>query len=154
MLERRETVGGGSITDEIHPGFRCSTLAHSAGPLLPQIARDLNLKSLGLEFIHPEVRVLGLNPNGPPLCLWADQARAVSEIEKLSAADAKSYPEFEKSFARIGRVLSPLMTMTPPSIDKPGQRELWNLGKLGLSFRGLGQARRVSLTALGTHGRC
>ena len=29
--------------------------------------------------------------------------------------------------------------MTPPSIDKPAAGELWNLGKLGLSFRGLGK---------------
>ena len=29
--------------------------------------------------------------------------------------------------------------MTPPSIDKPAPGELWNFGKLGLSFRGLGK---------------
>ena len=29
--------------------------------------------------------------------------------------------------------------MTPPSIDKPGAAEMWNLGKVGLSFRGLGK---------------
>lgn len=139
VLERREIVGGGSITEEIHPGFRCSILAHSTGPLLPQVAKDLDLSSHGLEFIKPEVRVLGLNPDSQAVCLWQDQARAVSEIEKFSAADAKSYPEFEKSFSRIGKVLTPLLTMTPPSIDKPVASELWNLGKMGLSFRGLGK---------------
>ncbi|MBC8030638.1 MAG: NAD(P)/FAD-dependent oxidoreductase [Pyrinomonadaceae bacterium] len=137
VLERRETVGGGSITEEIHPGFRCSTLAHSAGPLLPHVYKDLDLKRHGLEFIKPEVRALALNLDRPPLCLWDDQARAVAEIEKFSTADAKSYPEFEKSFARIGRVLAPLVTMTPPSIDSPAAAELWGLGKLGMSFRGL-----------------
>ena len=30
VLERREIVGGGAVTEEIHPGFRCSTLAHTA----------------------------------------------------------------------------------------------------------------------------
>jgi len=139
VLERRETVGGGSITEEIHPGFRCSILAHSAGPLLPQVYKDLDLKRHGLEFIRPEVQSLALNPNGQPLCLWADQARAVSEIAKVSASDAKSYPEFERSFARIGRVLAPLLTMTPPSIGSPGAAELWGMGKVGLSFRGLGK---------------
>src|ERR1700674_165935 len=138
VLERREIVGGGSVTEEIHPGFRCSTLAHSTGPLLPHIFKDLDLKGQGLEFIQPEVRALALNPDGPPLCLFHDQARTVSELEKFSAHDAKNYPEFERCFARIGRVLAPLMTMTPPSIDKPAAAEMWNLGKLGLSFRSLG----------------
>ncbi len=36
-------------------------------------------------------------------------------------------------------MLAPLLRMTPPSIDKPAPGELWNLGKLGLSFRGLGK---------------
>ncbi|MDQ2922363.1 MAG: NAD(P)/FAD-dependent oxidoreductase [Acidobacteriota bacterium] len=139
VLERREIVGGGSVTEEIHPGFRCSTLAHSTGPFLPHIFKDLDLKRHGLEFIKPEVRALALDPDGPSLCLFRDQARTVSELEKVSAHDAKSYPEFERSFARIGRVLAPLMAMTPPSIDKLAAAEMWNLGKLGLSFRGLGK---------------
>ena len=33
VLERRAQPGGAAITEEFHPGFRCSTLAHSAGPL-------------------------------------------------------------------------------------------------------------------------
>jgi len=139
VLERREMLGGGAITDEIHPGFRCSILDDTPGPLLPSIVKELDLKSHGLEFIVPEVRALALNPNGPALCLFADQRRTVSELEKISASDATNYPEFENSFSRIGKVLAPLVTMTPPSIDKPAASELWNLGKLGLSFRGLGK---------------
>ncbi len=44
-----------------------------------------------------------------------------------------------RSFARIGKVLAPLLAMTPPAIEKPAVGELWNLGKLGRSFRGLGK---------------
>jgi phytoene dehydrogenase-like protein len=139
VLERRKIVGGASITEEIHPGFRCSTLAHSAGPLMPQVANDLQLASHGLQMVAPEVRVLALSPDARSLCIYNDTARTVSEIEKWSAKDAKSYPEFEKSFARIGRTLAPLLTMTPPSIDKPALGEMWNLGKVGFSFRGLGK---------------
>ena len=139
VLERREMVGGGAITDEIHPGFRCSILDDVTGPLLPHVVKDLDLKSHGLEFIVPEVRALALNPDGPAVCLFADQQRTVSELKKISPKDAKSYPEFENSFSRIGKVLAPLVTMTPPSIAKPVASELWNFGKLGLSFRGLGK---------------
>ncbi len=36
-------------------------------------------------------------------------------------------------------MLAPVLSMTPPTIEKPAPGELWNLGKLGLSFRGLGK---------------
>ncbi len=65
VLERREIVGGGAVTEEIHPGFRCSTLAHAAGPLFPHVVKDLNLARHGLEMIKPEVRVLALDPRWP-----------------------------------------------------------------------------------------
>lgn len=139
VLERREIVGGASVTEEIHPGFRCSTLAHSAGPLLPHIARDLRLERNGLEILKPEVRVFAPSAAGPSICLYEDTARAAGELAKISAHDAASYPEFESSFARIGRVLAPLLSMTPPTIEKPAAGEVWNLGKVGLAFRRLGK---------------
>ncbi len=137
VLERREVVGGGAITEEIHPGFHCSTLAHAAGPLLPEVVKDLDLVSHGLATINPQVRVSALDPNGAFLTIYDDPARTAAELERISAHDAKSYPEFAASFSHLGRVLAPLLTMTPPSIDDPSATELWNLGKLGLSFRRL-----------------
>jgi phytoene dehydrogenase-like protein len=139
VLERREVVGGGAATEEIHPGFRCSTLAHTAGPLFPDIVKDLNLARHGLETINSEIRVLALDPNGRSLAIYNDEAQTAAELEKISAHDAKSYPEFTASFRHIGRVLSPLLRMTPPSIDEPTTGELLNLSRLGLSFRGLGK---------------
>ena len=41
VLERREQVGGAAVTSEIHPGFRVPTLAHTFGPLRPDVAADL-----------------------------------------------------------------------------------------------------------------
>ena len=137
VLERRALIGGGAVTEEIIPGFRCSTLAHSAAPFFPQIAKDLDLAKHGVELLTPEARVLALAPDAPSICIYDETARTVSEIEKVSAKDAKSYPEFAGSFSRIGRVLAPLLRMSPPAIDKPALGEVWNLGKLGLSFRGL-----------------
>src|SRR5260221_10464052 len=72
VLERREIIGGACVTDEFHRGFRCSPLATSTSPLLPQIIRDLQLKRRGVEFIKPAVRVLALNANGPSLCVYQD----------------------------------------------------------------------------------
>jgi len=149
VLERREVVGGAAVTEEIHPGFRCSTLAHSAGPLLPAVIADLNLKRHGLELLKSDVRVLALGSNGQSFCFYEDQERTVAELEKISLADAKSYPEFEQSFARIGRVLAPILSMTPPTVDKPALGEVWNLGRVGLAFRGLGKRDEYRLLRWG-----
>ena len=139
VLERRDVVGGGAVTEEIHPGFRCPTLAHVAGPLFPDIVKELKLAHYGLETINSEIRVLALDRNGRSLAIYNDEARTAADLERISPSDAKSYPEFAASFGRIGQVLSPLLRMTPPSIDKPAPGELLNLGRLGLSFRGLGK---------------
>jgi phytoene dehydrogenase-like protein len=149
VLERRETVGGGAVTEELHPGFRCSTLDHAAGPLAPQIAGDLNLTRFGLEMFTPEARVLALAPDGRSLCIFNDTSRTVSEIEKFSKSDAAVYPEFVNTFARIGRVLAPLISMTPPLIDKPTAADAWHLGKVGLAFRGLGKKDEYRLLRWG-----
>ncbi|HEV8430918.1 MAG TPA: NAD(P)/FAD-dependent oxidoreductase [Pyrinomonadaceae bacterium] len=149
VLERRELVGGGAVTEELHPGFRCSTLDHAAGPLSSQIIEDLNLARHGLEMITPEARVLALSPDGSHCCIYNNVAPTINEIEKFSANDASSYPEFANSFSRIGRVLAPLLSMTPPSIDQPTPGDLWQLGKVGLAFRGLGKKDEYRLLRWG-----
>src|SRR5215208_1670645 len=83
VLEQREVVGGGAVTEELHPGFRCSTLDHTASSLSPQLVADLNLSRHGLEMINPEARVLALSPDGRSLCIYNDVAPTVAEIEKF-----------------------------------------------------------------------
>src|SRR6478609_3978764 len=76
VLERRAQVGGAAITEEFSPGFRCSTLAHSAGPLLPEIVNDMQLARHGLKMVTPEVAVTALSPDGRALILHNDRKRA------------------------------------------------------------------------------
>jgi phytoene dehydrogenase-like protein len=149
VLERREVVGGGAVTEEIAPGFRVSALDHAAGPFSAEVAADLKLSRHGLEMIVPPARVLALGADGRSLCVYEDVGQTVSEIEKFSSHDAKSYPEFVNSFARIGRVLAPLISMTPPSIDEPSKADLWQLGKVGLAFRKLGKKDEYRLLRWG-----
>jgi phytoene dehydrogenase-like protein len=149
VLERREIVGGACITEEIHPGFQCSTLAQNVGPLLPQIVKDLQLEGHGLEVINPAVRVFSLSTNGASICIYEDTKRTADALTHLSAKDANSYPDFVSTFARIGHAISPLLTMTPPDIDKPAKSELWSLGKLGWAIRGLGKKDEYRLLRYG-----
>jgi len=149
VLERRGIAGGGAVTEEFHPGFRCSTLDHTTGPMSPQVVYDLALRQHGLEFIPNDVRVLSLAHDSRSLCIFNDLGRTVSEIERFSAKDALAYPEFLSSFSRIGSVLAPLLSMTPPSIDHPTASDAWQLGKIGLAFRGLGKKDEYRLLRWG-----
>jgi len=148
VLERRAIVGGACVTEEFHPGFRAS-LAHSAGPLLPQVIKDLQLQRHGLEFIDSPVRVAALNLDGPPLCIYEDAKRTAGELAAHSRKDSEKYSEFGSCFANIGRTLRPLLTMTPPNIDAPSKSELWSLGKLGWKIRGLGKKDEYRLLRYG-----
>jgi phytoene dehydrogenase-like protein len=149
VLERRAIIGGACITEEIHPGFRCSTLAQSVGPFFPQIVKDLELARHGLELINPTVRVFSPNTNGDSIAIYEDGKRTADSLTRVSAKDAQSYSDFVSTFARIGQVISPLLTMTPPDIDQPARSELWSLGKLGWAIRGLGKKDEYRLLRYG-----
>src|SRR5271166_5530036 len=139
ILERRPAVGGCAITEEFHPGFRCSRLSHSAGPIRSDIVADMNLAKHGLKTYSPDVRVLSLSPNGRPLALYGEIARSQRDIAQFSQKDAANYGEFAKSLARIGEVIDLLLAMTPPDLDDPASGNLWELLKAGRKLRGLGE---------------
>ena len=139
LLERRHVVGGSAVTEEIHPGFRCPALLHSAGPFLPKIAHDMQLGKHGLQMIKPDVRVLALAAGGPALRIYDDPQQTAAELARISAHDGKNYPEFHASFRELGQAIAPLLSMTPPDIDHLSLVDYLNAGKLGLNFRGLGK---------------
>lgn len=149
VLERRDVAGGSAVTEEIHPGFRCPTLVHTAGPLLPRIASDLQLEKHGLEFINPQLRVFAQDLEGRAIRVYDDAARTSTELAHMSSHDAKSYPEFRSSFEKIGRVLAPVMSMTPPDVENLEAGDYWNLGKLGLKFRSLDKRNAFRLLRWG-----
>ncbi|HTC92625.1 MAG TPA: NAD(P)/FAD-dependent oxidoreductase [Terriglobales bacterium] len=140
ILERRSQLGGAALTEEIIPGFRCSTLAHSAGPLSPRIVRDMQLEKHGLKMLRPETALFAPTADGRALLLHDDAARSAEGIAKFSSKDAANYQEFARALARIAPVLSKILEQSPPDIGNPGAGDLWNLLKTGKALRGLGKA--------------
>ncbi len=137
VLERRDVVGGTAVTEEFHPGFRASMIAATAGPLLPKIVRDLDLARHGFDPIQPSVRLFAPSADGRALLLHEDPARTAAGLSGFSRKDAERFPQFHSSLSKIGAMLSPLLSMTPPRIDRPGGGDLVRMAKLGKSFRGL-----------------
>ena len=139
VLERRAQVGGAAVTDEFHPGFRCSTLSHSAGPLLPSIVRDMELERHGLKFITPGTCVTALSPDGRALSLYQDEQKSAQSIASFSQKDSTKYPEFEKSLGKISKVIAEALATAPPDIDHPTSGDLWSMLKTGRALRNLGK---------------
>ncbi len=139
VLERRSQVGGAAITEEFHPGFRCSTLAHAAGPLRPDVVRDMQLERHGLKLSTPDVSTVSLLPDGRALVLPSDTKRAAQEISQWSSKDAAAYGDFAAALAKISKVIGEALLLTPPNIDNPSSGDLWGMLKTGRSIRNLGK---------------
>ena len=139
VLERRAQPGGAAITEEFHPGFRCSILAHAAGPLRPDIVRDMQLEKHGLRADHAGGR------RGFAVARWArsDSLQRREEIgagdRKFSQKDAAKYPEFQESLAKVGKVIGEALALAPPNIDNPNRGDLWGMLQTGRSIRNLGK---------------
>jgi phytoene dehydrogenase-like protein len=139
VLERRAQTGGAAVTEEFYPGFRCSTLAHSAGPLNPEIAADMELERHGLKLVTPAISVTALSPDGRALSLYNATVLAAREITKFSQKDASNYPAFQQSLEKIGNVIGGALKLTPPNIDSPSRGDLWSMLQTGRSLRKLGK---------------
>ncbi|MCI0348590.1 MAG: NAD(P)/FAD-dependent oxidoreductase [Acidobacteriales bacterium] len=139
VLERRPVVGGAAITDEFHPGFRCSTLAHFAGPLREDIAREMQLQRHGLQALRPEVQACALTPEGRSLVLFDDVEKSAGEIAGFSRKDGAAYGNFAVALKKVAGVLQGLLAQTPPAADSPSTADLLGLLQTGRRIRGLGK---------------
>jgi phytoene dehydrogenase-like protein len=149
VLERRDVVGGGAVTEEFHPGYRVSALAHSTGPLDAGVLRDMQVEKFDCHMLHPDPRMLAPSMDGNALLFYGDAARTAGGIARISAKDAASYTKFSEALNEVSVVVAQLAAMTPPAIDKPSPEDLWNLFKAGRGARGLGRQRLFDLLRWG-----
>lgn len=140
VLERREMVGGGAVTEEFYPGFRASILAHTVGPLRADIGRDMKFDRFSCELLSPDPRVFAPTPDGQALFFYNNAAKTAAGVAHFSEKDAAKYAEFAESLESISEVLTQLTSMTPPAMDKPSPEDFWNLFKTGRGVRRLGKA--------------
>ena len=138
VLEARPTVGGAAITEELHPGFKISTLAHAAQPAAA-LMTELRLADHGLELIEPDPYLFAPLPDGRSLVLGRDVDATANSIAAFSAEDARRYPEFCATLARVRAFAADVMANTPPNIEQPSNADVWSMVRMGRRFRGLGK---------------
>jgi phytoene dehydrogenase-like protein len=149
VLERRPIVGGCATTEGFAPGFRAPALAHTLGPLRPSIVRDMQLERRGVAFVNPDPRLVAPGTDGRALVFSTDPAQTADAIRPFSAKDAARYVDFCATLRRVASVLADVLEITPPSIDAPSGRDMWELLKAGRRFRALGKREAFALLRWG-----
>src|SRR5258706_414598 len=139
VFERREMVGGGAITEEFHPGFHASTLAHTLGPLRADVALDMQLESFDCEILQPDPLVFAPTPDGNALLFYNDVAKTAGEIGRISAKGSAKYAQCATSLEETAGFFTQLNSITTSAIDNSTPADLWNLLKTGRSVRRLGK---------------
>src|SRR5688572_21260241 len=147
VLERRERIGGASVTEEVFPGVRFSVFSYVVSLLRPEIIRELELPRHGLHILPLESTFTPL-PVGNYLAQWNDHDQNRRELARHSPRDAEAYDEFGLMLHQMARAVKPLLAMAPPDPTSLSFGELLGMKRLGEHFRGLGAKRFSMLTKL------
>jgi phytoene dehydrogenase-like protein len=140
VLERRDHVGGGAVTTEIAPGFRCPTLSHEIG-VHDQIFAAMELRQHGVERLTPDVDACALSPDGPPLVLWNHYERSPQGLGARRPRDGGAFLQFRAHVNLAAMAVAEILESPPPDIDSPSPSDVWRLLKAGRKFRQLGTRR-------------
>jgi phytoene dehydrogenase-like protein len=136
VLERRHVLGGAAVTEEVFTGFRFSVCSYVVSLLRPEIIRELDLPSHGLEILPLDGTFTPM-PDGNYLWRVNDHAKTRREIARHSLVDAEAYDEYGRAMVDMGRFVKPILNMLPPDPMSADPRELARLLSVVQRFRAL-----------------
>ena len=149
VLERRDVVGGASITEEIFPGYRFTEFSYVVSLLRPEIIRDLELPKHGLKILPLPSTVTPME-NGDYLAAWDDHDLTRREIYRHSPRDAEASDEYSRVMARAAKSIKPMLSMVPPDPSSMSPRDLVGLLKLGQYAKSLSEKELYRIAKLVT----
>ena len=83
-LERRNVLGGATLTDEIFPGYRLPRYSYAALLLEGKVVQDLVLESHGLKVLPVDPERIHPFPDGRAVRVWNEDAQVAEEIARIS----------------------------------------------------------------------
>jgi len=150
VLERRELVGGCSVTEEIWPGYRVSTAAYLSSLLQDRIVRELELERFGYLVDPKDPAFFSVFPDGRHFFMWQDDRKTLDEIAKFSKRDAETYPVFEQYLEKLAVVVESLLLTSPPEFPPHGVVDFIDYLKLAARMRKLSRPEIVGLVKIFT----
>jgi phytoene dehydrogenase-like protein len=91
VYERRDVLGGATVTEELAPGYRVSTASYALSLLRPDVATDLELERHGLVAIPKDPQMFVPLPDGGSFFVWRNADRTKEELARLHPGDADNY---------------------------------------------------------------
>ncbi len=116
VIERRDLIGGCSVTEELWPGYKVSTASYVVSLLLPEIIDDLKLKQNGLTILPRVPSSFTPMRDGRHLILGADQKKNHEQISKFSSKDADAFVRYEKLLEQVAMHLEPMLIESAPDL--------------------------------------
>ena len=145
VLERRPVVGGAVVTEEIHPGYRISTVSYVVSLLRAEVIDDLELERHGFEMIRMDGTLAACGDDY--LFLSGDAELDRKEVGRFSGVDYDAMDRFDGIVQKVGEVIRKQMLREPPKLDA-GLMDLAALARMGLDIRKLSADLRHRLLQL------
>lgn len=145
VLERRSIVGGAAVTEEIHPGFRVSTVSYVVSLLQAKVINDLELKRHGFEMLPLDGSLAVCGEDY--LFFTGDEDHDREQVEKFSDTDFAAIERFDAMVQDVGVVLRNQMLREPPRLDA-GLRDVSALAGMGMNIRKLSPEQRYRLAQM------
>ena len=138
VLEKRDIVGGQVVTESFGDDFTVDSL-HAGGTLRPDIIKDLNLGSYGLQTDSVRKPFISLQADGNHLVLDNDPDKAAESIKRFSEKDAANWKPFLAFMENASRFIHLANETIMPRLPKNFSfSEGFGLTELGLDLRMMG----------------
>ncbi|HEY0671324.1 MAG TPA: NAD(P)/FAD-dependent oxidoreductase [Longimicrobiales bacterium] len=145
VVDRRATVGGALVTEELIPGFHFDSVTSDAGWLSPALVKELQLRQHGLDLLEPEASLVTPFSDGRALAIWRDAQRSYASIRSHSPRDSQQWTPFAERLNKLAGFLASLYAASPPRPIGGGARELVDMALLGRRARALGKTDMIEL---------
>jgi phytoene dehydrogenase-like protein len=149
VVEKREIVGGATVTEEVVPGFKFTVFSYVVSLLRPEIIEELELAKHGLELLALDGTFTPL-PDGRYLARWHDSEKTRMEISRFSRKDADNYGRFGLHMHHMARAVRDLLMMRPPEPTSLRPSDLAGFNQLAKHVKSLGNRRFYDLARLMT----
>ena len=118
VLERRDELGGATLTAPVWPGYRVSVASYVCSLLDPQLVHDLDLRAHGYAAYRKDPSSFTPLADGRSLLLGSDDAANAREIAAFDPRDVAGYAAFERAATRLGAALFDTFDDPEPSFAR------------------------------------
>jgi phytoene dehydrogenase-like protein len=117
VLERRDIIGGATVTEEVWPGYKVSTASYVVSLMSPRVVADLELARHGYTIYPIDPAYFAPLEGNRGVLMWEDPKEAAKEISKVDEHDGARYPDYSRDLEHLAHLVRPLLHRIPPGVE-------------------------------------